>query len=240
MTETDLDALISSTLNAIEGDDVLKPSKDTEEVPGGILKPDEGVDVDECLKKLDNAAPKVVDSTDESDGALGKLLDDLLTPETILDSMEALSVEMDKFLASGPSLSADELVKHSRQSEIYKEVAKLYKETPNIGEDESTPNSAHLKDLLAELQELGQPPKEVIESLMVSQLSGDGLDGGSMDFMKEFQQFMGQAASGDGPANLPGLTKEDEEILKQLTSDPNAMKDLLSSMGNKDGDCCIS
>jgi hypothetical protein len=75
---------------------------------------------------------------------------------------------------------------------------------------------------------------------MVSQLSeGGDSAGNSSDLVKEFQQFMAQASGNDGPS-LPGLTEEDEAILKQLTTDPNAMKDLLSSMGNKDGDCCIS
>ena len=234
MTESDLDALISSTLNAIDGDEKLTKHPEVQQPV------EEGSDIDECLKKLDNVAPKVAKPADETDESLGKLLDDLLTPETILDSMEALSTEMDKFLATDPSLSAEELQKHSRQSEIYKEVAKIYKESPNISEDESHPESGRLRDLLAELQELGQPPKQVIESLMISQLSGDGMDGGSLDFMKEFQQFVGQATSGDGSASLPGLTEEDEQILKQLTTDPNAMKNLLSGMGNKDGDCCIS
>jgi len=240
MTESDLDALISTTLTAIEGDDKTKDMKQGEGSLDAPHAKEEATEIDECLEKLEKAAPKVVDHTDGTDESLGKLLDDLLTPDTILDSMESLSVEMDKFLASGPTLSEEDLQKHSRQSEIYKEVAKIYKETPNISEDDSSPASVHLRQLLAELQELGQPPKEVIESLMVSQLGGDGVDGGSSEFMKEFQQFMSQATSAGGSDSLPGLTKEDEEIIKQLTSDPNAMKDLLSGMGNKDGDCCIS
>jgi hypothetical protein len=245
MTESDLDSLISSTLTAIDATKTAKESSkdipklsDSNGCPSSESLADE---VDECLNKLGAAAPKVQAGPEASDDALGQLLDNLLTPDTVLDSMQALAVEMDKFLATGPSLTIDELNKCKRQSEIYNEVAKIYETSPGINEDDTSEESVRLRALLTELQDLGQPPKEVIESLMMSQLSEDG-DADSSEFVREFQQFMSQAASGSssGSPNIPGLTKEDEDILKQLTSDPNAMKDLLSNMGNKDGDCCIS
>lgn len=242
MTATDLDDLISSTLSALDNgkkaEEVMAPpsvAARASEHPVEELN-----DVDECLKKLDTAAPKVVSAPESSDEGLGHLIDTLLTPETILDSMQSLSDEMDKFLSGNPELNHDELRKHTRQSQIYKEVAKIYSDSPNVTDEDTSPEGVRLRSLLSELQDLGQPPKQVIESLMVSQLSeGGDSDANSSDLVREFQQFMTQASGNDGPS-LPGLTKEDEEILKQLTSDPNAMKDLLSSMGNKDGDCCIS
>ena len=235
MTESDLlDSLISSTLTAI---DVSEKNADRpHDVPANAETTEENYyedDMDELLSKLKSAAPKVADpsssSADDGQESLDRLLEGLLTPETIMDSMAALSVEMDKFLADKQDDDSAGTQKHRRQLQIYKQVASMYKRTPTLSDD-AGPEGNLARSLLAELQTLGSPPNEVIEKLMESQL------GDQSDMADEFQQFMKAAAAGEG--GLPGMTKEDEEIIKQLASDPNALKNLLGGDGKND--CCIS
>jgi hypothetical protein len=195
-------------------------------------------DVDECLAKLKQAAPQVSSQSNapDTEESLDKLLENLLTPDTILESMEALSVEMEKFLVGKEEDESEETNKHRRQLEIYKNVAAIYKDSPNIS-DASSPEAVQAKELLAELQSLGQPPNEVVEKLMMSQLSSEE---GHEGLMKEFEEFMKDAGKSQA-GGLPGLSQEDEEIIKQLSQDPDAMKNLLGSLGGgKPGDCVIS
>ena len=238
MTESDLlESLISSTLSAIDGADkkIQKPELSSQGEDNNLAAEEPEVEMEELLSKLKSAAPKLADpsssSADIGDDSLNQLLEGLLTPKTILDSMEALSVEMGKYLENKEYDNSSETEKHRRQLAIYKEVAGMYKSTPTVGDD-TGPEGDRVRDLLAELQTLGSPPNEVIEKLMESQLGDESGD----DMAKEFQQFM-KAAAG-GATSLPGMTKEDEEIIKQLTQDPNALKNLLGGDGKND--CCIS
>ncbi len=237
MTTSDqklLDELISSTLNAIDGSESEKarsvPVVDTQEA----VKPVH--DVDEILNKLGSTSAGRADHSKEA-GDMSSMLDSLLSTDTIMESMELLSVELDQYLSNPEQtrlLSEEDLRRHKGQLVIYKQLAVLYKEYPS---DVDNPDSARGKDtqrLLDELQGLGAPPSAVIEKLMMEQLSG--LNGeessGSSDMVKEFEEFMKQAGAGGG---IPGFTKEDEEIMKQLSRDPDALKNMLG----KD-ECVIS
>lgn len=241
-SEADLESLISSTLTAI---DVTKEGASTEGPSESIIHkslPEKNeslasheMEVDDVLTKLKSAAPKLADSTapggDLGDG-FEKMMESLLTPESILESMEELSVEMEKYLADRTDDSSDH-TKYRRQLAIYKQVSCAYKSNPGIL-DEASEEAGAIKLLLEELQGLGSPPPEVVEKLMANQFGGESADG--EDLGKEFEQFLKEAGSG---GHLPGLTKEDEEIIKQLTQDPNALKNLLG-VGNKPpGDCSV-
>ena len=242
-TEADLESLISTTLTAI---DVTKSSDSAQEGaqqceagtrPSRSDEETVDIEVEELLSKLKSAAPKVTEpssSSDETEESLAKILEGLLTPESILDSMEALSVEMEKFLV-GKDQSA-ETDRYRKQLEIYKAVSTAHKDNPGILE-ESGPVADGIRAQLTELQSLGAPPPEVVEGLMSSQFAdSDGEEGG--DLGKEFEAFMKEAAETGG--GFPGMSKEDEEIMKQLTRDPNALKNLLGgAAGGKPGDCCI-
>ena len=241
-TEADLESLISSTLTAIDG----RKDGDKEDLTGQkseeksretvqVHSPGNETDVDDVLTKLKSAAPKVADASSSSNGlgdGLEKMLEDLLTPESILESMEDLSVEMEKFLADKTGDSAD-ITKYRRQLVIYKRVSTAYKSNPSVLDD-SSPESSEIKLLLEELQTLGSPPPEVVEKLMSSQFGGEGTEG--EDLGKEFEAFLKEAGNG---GLLPGWTKEDEEIIKQLTQDPNALKNLLGGGNKPPGDCSV-
>jgi hypothetical protein len=173
MTETDLDSLIESTLSAMNSAE--ETSKRSNINANGVQEMESANnDVDECLAKLKQAAPQVSSQSNapDTEESLDKLLENLLTPDTILESMEALSVEMEKFLVGKEEDESEETNKHRRQLEIYKNVAAIYKDSPNIS-DASSPEAVQAKELLAELQSLGQPPNEVVEKLMMSQLSSE-------------------------------------------------------------------
>jgi len=241
MTETDLDSLISSTLSAMENT-VKTERPPAQKANDAVVEASTSTnDVDDCLTKIRQAAPQVSSqsSGDVSDDSLDKLLENLLTPDTIMESMEALSIEMEKFLVGKEDDISEETKVHRRQLEIYKKVAIIYKDSPNIGDGNDSSEAVEARELLAELQSLGQPPTEVVEKLMMSQLAGDE---GHEGLMKEFEQFMKVAP---GAGGFPGLSKDDEEIIKQLSENPDTMKNLLSSFGGPQngkpaGDCCIS
>ena len=241
-SEADLESLISSTLRAI---DVTKEGASTEEPIDSLINellPETNealasneTEVDDVLTKLKSAAPKLADSTVPGE-ALGdgfeKMLESLLTPESILESMEDLSVEMEKYLADKTDDSSDS-TKYRRQLAIYKQVSCAYESNAGIL-DESSEQAAAIKLLLEELQGLGSPPPEVVEKLMANQFGGEGSD--EEDLGKEFKQFLKEAGNG---GLLPGLTREDEEIIRQLTQDPNALKNLLGGGNKPPGDCSV-
>ena len=210
----DLDSLISSTLTALDSP------------PNSALKEEDEVsdcnDVDECLTKIREAAPEVISGEKESEDSFSKLLDGLLSPNAIFDSMEGLASEMAIYLEGRED--SEENRKYRRQLEIYEEVSVEYKKDSNVSESSSDAGK-HVRVLLEELQTLGSPPMEVVEKLMIGNESG-----GDEDIGKEFEEFLKSA-------NIPGLSKEDEDIIKQLTSDPNALKNLLGS--TQPGDCVI-
>ena len=224
---TDLESLISSTLTALDAkaETVVDCFVTNEELSTQN-------DLDDCLTKIREAAPQVESSENgptSDDDSLSRLLDGLLSPSAILDSMEGLSVELEKYLQENELSDSTDLDKYRRQLVIYKDISAEFKLCPDVAESDSTAGG-HVRELLAELQSLGPPPAEVVEKLMGAQLSENGAD----DLGKEFEEFMKAAG---GAAGIPGLTPEDEEMIKQLTKDPNALKNLL---GNKPGDCCIS
>ena len=238
-TGNDLESLISSTLNAFDESSV---PNENEKITEGIKFPSNSPDspesiaendVDELLSKLKSAAPKIAETPNEavdSDEGLMKLLDGLLTPESILDSMESLATEVESFL-SGTSESNPDIERYRKQLCIYKEVSASYKLNANILEEES-PEGERVRSRLAELQSLGSPPPEVVEKLMMSQLP----EGNGEDLGKEFEQFLKEAGKG---GLLPELTKEDEEMIKSLSSDPNALKNLLGGSSDKPGECSL-
>lgn len=233
MTTSDqklLDELISSTLTAIDSAD--SPKVVTQESADKTSETKSSDDVDEILKKLGNTSSGS-DSNPAAD--ITNMMESLLSTDTIMESMELLSVELDAYLGdpeSVRSLSEADLKRHNAQLVIYKQLAVLYKEHPKAVDDASTPQGQDTQRLLDELQTLGSPPNAVIEKLMMEQLSGLNSESGSSDMIKEFEEFMKQAGSAGG---MPGFTKEDEEIMKQLSRDPNALKSLLGK-----NECVIS
>jgi hypothetical protein len=243
-TNQDIDSLISSTLDALDmKKEELEPTECALEPEAKVMENQSGSsdnssgsnenDVEELLSKLSKAAPKVdSERTGGSEADLAALLEGMLTPESIVDSMESLAEELEKFLNSKQTSSAD-TPRYRKQLDIYKDVSAAYKVNPNILEDPS-PEGERVRARLAELQSLGSPPPEVVEKLMMGQLPC-GEDG--EDLAKEFESFLKEA--GDGGL-LPGLTKEDEEMIKKLTQDPNALKTLLSDpSGKPPTDCSV-
>ena len=243
-TNQDIDSLISSTLDALdmkkeECEPIHRAPWPEKEVTANESRPSENAsannenDVEELLSKLSKAAPKVdSERTDGSEADLAALLEGMLTPESIVDSMESLAEELEKFLNSQETPSAD-TPRYRKQLDIYKDVSSAYKLNPNILEDPS-PEGERVRTRLAELQSLGSPPPEVVEKLMMGQLPC-GEEG--EDLAKEFESFLKEA--GDGGL-LPGLTKEDEEMIKKLTQDPSALKTLLSDpSGKPPTDCSV-
>jgi len=245
---TDLESLISSTLDAIEISEkgiekCMEPpsyeasgeneeSLDTSESTVPASTDD---DVDVLLSRLQEAAPKAKIcpsgiTNDPKD--LDQLLDDLLTPDSIVDSMESLASELEAYLKD-KDLTSGENERYHKQLLVNKDVSIAYKLNSNILEEQSA-EGERIRGRLAELQTLGNPPQEVVEKLMMSQLPTGEADG---DIAKEFESFLKEAGEG---GLLPGLSKEDEEMLKKLTQDPNALKNLL--VGDKPGapgDCTV-
>ena len=239
-TANDLESLISSTLNAFD-EKPREQAKPVDSNPAGSSNPasfetekTEDKDVDELLNKLKTAAPQISESSpglDGSDEGLMKVLEGLLTPESILDSMEALAAELEKYLASNSNTNSD-TERYRKQLSIYKEVSSAYKTNPGVLDEESS-DGERVRKLLEELQGLGSPPPEIVEKLMMAQIP----EGGAEDLGKEFEQFLKEAGKG---GLLPELTKEDEEIIKSLSSDPNALKNLLGGNGSdKPGECSL-
>ena len=237
MSHQDLESLISSTLTALEQkpvDDTVSfnPSVDT-----STLVPADD-DLDACLSRIRESAPQVADpssSSKENDDPISSLLENLLTPDSILESMEALAAELEVYLESRMHLTDEDTLNYRKQLVIYKEVSLAYKASPNVAESE-TPDGERVRGLLDQLQGLGSPPEEVVEKLMSSQL-GSLSESDDASLGKEFEQFLKDATKG---GSLPGLTEEDESIIKRLSEDPNALKDLLGMTNTgKPGDCSI-
>jgi hypothetical protein len=227
--------LISSTLSAIDAaEPELKPATDAPVVDTETSNSNSD-EVDDILKKLAGASEKP--QKKETDDMSG-MLESLLSQDTILESMELLAVEMEEFLgnsASSSSLSVADKTRHERQLGLYQQLSSIYKDSPEAIEDPDSEQSKSVQILLDELHELGSPPSAVIEKLMMEQLSSMGAEGAeSGDMVKEFEAFMKQAGSAGGL--LPELTKDDEDMIKKLSEDPNALKDL---MGGKN-ECVIS
>lgn len=216
----DLESLISSTLNALD----VVPVEEDVVAPGADVPATLSDDVDECLSKIREAAPQV--ASNDKDDSLSNLLDGLLSPNAILESMEGLATELAIFLEGKED--SEEIANYRRQLAIYEEISVEFKKDSNVAESK-TPAGDRVRQLLEELQSLGSPPVEVVEKLMSQQLQ----ESGDEDIGKEFEEFL-KAAGG----SFPGMTKEDEDIIKQLTQDPNALKNLLGA--NKPGDCVIS
>ena len=228
--------MISTTLSEMETKESSMKQPETSQQDRSGPEVVEGEDVDDLLSKLKAAAPKVVENQSEASGlgSFDKLLDDLLSPEAVLDSMEDLANEMESFL-SDKSPAFPEYARYVKQAEIYRAVSTAYRSNPKVLEMDN-PDSESIKKKLDELQTLGSPPPEVLEKLMKSEFSND--DGQKTDLGKEFEQFLKGATSG---GLIPGLTAEDEQIINELTRDPNALKNLLGDVtsGDKNGDCCL-
>ena len=237
----DLDSLISSTLDAIEGgppgenrapaDGAHSSSTDT--CQAGV-NPGVENDVDALLTRIKEAAPQVKTSaagTGSLENDMEKLFEDLLTPESIVESMESLALELEGYLNQNKA-TGDDCERYRKQLDIYKDISNAYKLNENILEDQS-PEGERIRRRLSELQSLGSPPPEVVEKLMMSQLPTGGEDG---DIAKEFESFLKEAGAG---GLLPGLTKEDEDMIKKLTEDPTAFKNLIGGKSGGPGDCSI-
>jgi hypothetical protein len=234
----DLDALISSTLDALDGSPA--PTEQPETVPSSSVAQNDSStetegDLDSVLSRIKEAAPQIkqVPQTEaDTDSAIAKLFEDLLTPDSIVDSMEALAIELELYLKQQHG-NSDDIQRYQKQLSIYKDVSSAYKLNEKIL-DEQTPEGERIRTRIAELQSLGSPPQEVVEKLMLNQLPAGDAAG---DIAKEFETFLKEAGSG---GVLPGLTKEDEEMLKKLSEDPNALKNLLGGADSgKPGDCSV-
>jgi hypothetical protein len=237
----DLDSLISTTLSAIEAkephDEDSTQSAEDMKYHARAGNTCEGQEVDDLLRKIEAAAPKAsTDAHSEASGLGGfdKLLDELLSPDAVLESMADLAKEMDAFL-SDKTTEYPEYERYCKQAEIYKELSTTYRTNPEVLKMASS-ESDDVKKRLDELQALGSPPPEVLEKLMKSEFAN--ADGNKTDLGREFEQFLKEAGAG---GLIPGLTPEDEQIINQLTRDPNALKNLLGDVGSgdKNGDCCL-
>lgn len=232
----DLEALITSTLSAMEttdsGTKAAEPRAPQVADGGSVDESDENLD--KILSEIESAAPKltgVSSGSTDSNNELGKLLEGILTPESIIDSMGSLAVELDLYL-SGKNGTDSETMRYRSQLQIYKEVSDAYKADPKILDSE-TAEGERIRTRLAELQSLGSPPPEVVQKLMLSQFPGTE-EAGGFDIGEEFAKFVEETGSG---GLLSGLSKEDEEVIKRLSRDPNELKNLLGS--DKPGDCSI-
>ena len=240
-SENDLEALISSTLTAID-------SKTREQNP---VIPEFGIEpnaqgnpactetddtVDKLLSDIKIVTPQVSNPSSNAageDADIGKLLEDFLTPDSIVESMESLAFELDIFLR-GREVQDEDTKRYQSQLAIYREVSEEYKLDPNILEADSE-KGERIRARIADLQQLGSPPAEVVQKLMLNQLPGNE-EAEDFDIGKEFEKFVQESGSG---GLLSGLTKDDEEMIKHLSQDPNALKNLLGSGSGKPGECSL-
>ena len=238
-SDKDLDALISSTLTAMDcAKPVEKETKASIHASGGSISNDNSDDsVDKLISRIETAAPKVADHSSSSfdpSGDLGQLLEGLLTPESIVDSMESLALELESYLSHNKG-TVTETERYRKQLEIYKEVSSAYKKDASILDAQSD-EGERIRNRINDLQSLGSPPVEVVQKLMLSQMPGDVDSASSLDIGKEFEQFIRESG---GAGSIQGLSKEDEEIIKSLSQDPDALKKLLGSGSDKPEDCSI-
>jgi hypothetical protein len=240
-SSTNLEDLITSTLEAIEvtGEDCQRnceivPDQDR---PNKLSSQGLGAenDVDTLLSQIRQAAPKPKVETGgdaSSFDDIDALMDSLISPQSLVESMEALSLELRSFL-DGKDESTEDNRRYKMQLAIYKDVSAAFKLNPGILEEQSSEGD-RVRARLAELQSLGSPPQEVVEKLMLSDLSSSGADS---NIAKEFESFLKEASEG---GFLPGISKEDEEMLKKLSQDPNALKNLLGTeKPGTPGDCSL-
>uniref|UniRef100_A0A3Q3QTS7 Peroxisomal biogenesis factor 19 n=1 Tax=Monopterus albus TaxID=43700 RepID=A0A3Q3QTS7_MONAL len=125
----------------------------------------QGLPGDDLVKALEGLGLDEGGEAGSDDGnilpIMQSIMQNLLSKEVLYPSLKEITVKYPEWLdANKPSLSPEDYKRYEHQSEIMGEICKQFeKEEEGAGNKESTFES--IMDLMQQLQDLGQPPKEL-------------------------------------------------------------------------------
>lgn len=106
---------------------------------------------------------KDTEGNDDLKEALESVVSEIIKKDTLYEPMKTLKDEYPKWLEENwQKISQEELENCNKQLDKIQEICALYDK--NNGED-----STQVFELLAQLQELGQPPQELMKKIAASQ-----------------------------------------------------------------------
>ena len=106
---------------------------------------------------------KDTESNDELKEALESVVQEIIKKDTLYDPMKTLKDEYPKWLEENWQKCSDkELETYNKQLDKINEICALYEK--NNGED-----STQVFEMLSQLQELGQPPQELMKKIATTQ-----------------------------------------------------------------------
>ncbi|KAL7753511.1 Peroxisome chaperone and import receptor [Sorochytrium milnesiophthora] len=135
--------------------------QNSSEQVGSELK-DESPDalVAEMMKQME----QLTDSN-EFEGMLENMMESLMSREILYDPLKDLAAKYPEYLErTKDTLPADEHKKYAQQFEYVKQIMAIYDRTAP-GAEESPEESRAIIDLMTKMQELGQPPAEIMKDL---------------------------------------------------------------------------
>ncbi|KAF6728081.1 Peroxisomal biogenesis factor 19 [Oryzias melastigma] len=124
-----------------------------------------GLAGDDLVKALEGLGLDEGGETGGDDGnilpVMQSIMQNLLSKEVLYPSLKEITTKYPEWLeANKPSLSAEDYRRYEQQSRVMGEICKLF-ETEEQGVENKEKTFESIMDLMQQLQDLGQPPKEL-------------------------------------------------------------------------------
>jgi len=185
--------------------------------PGAVVEASSTEGVEDFLKNFMGSFDNAVGNDENFANSMTSLVTSMLSKDVITEPLQQIADAFEPWLVSQKDLKAADRTRYEAQLRLYKEILHMYKKASDPIPDDV---QQQVHKLLAELQQLGEPPADVMKQIQPKEAeNGD----------ESFEDFVKSMGLGNN------LGAAEQDILKKLTEDPEeltkVMKDMAGQLG---------
>ncbi|CAE7037401.1 PEX19-1 [Symbiodinium microadriaticum] len=185
--------------------------------PAAVASSSPSTDASEdVLQKFMKSFGQAAGSDKDFEKSMSTLMSSMLSSDLLTEPLQQIADKLEPYLKEKKGLSKADRSRYEAQLKLYRQIVSVYKQNPD-----PLPDSAReqVQQMLNELQNLGQPPEEVM-SQIVPQEATEGAES-----FEDFMKTMGLDSQLAGP---------EQELIRKIADDPEeltkAMKEMAAGM----------
>ncbi|CAE6939061.1 PEX19-1 [Symbiodinium sp. CCMP2592] len=203
--------------DALQQSSTPAPSEAAAAAPPAVASSSPSTDSSEdVLQKFMKSFEQAAGSDKDFEKSMSTLMSSMLSSDLLTEPLQQIADKLEPYLKEKKGLSKADRSRYEAQLKLYRQIVSVYKQNPD-----PLPDSAReqVQQMLNELQNLGQPPEEVM-SQIVPQEATEGAES-----FEDFMKTMGLDSQLAGP---------EQELIRKIADDPEeltkAMKEMAAGM----------
>ncbi|CAE7605912.1 PEX19-1 [Symbiodinium natans] len=167
---------------------------------------------EDVLQKFMKSFEEAAGSDKDFEKSMSTLMSSMLSTELLTEPLQQIADKLEPYLKEKKGLSKADKSRYEAQLKLYRQIVSVYKQNPD-----PLPDSARdqVQRMLNELQQLGQPPEEVMAQI-VPQEATEGAES-----FEDFMKNMGLDSQLAGP---------EQELFKKIADDPEELAKVMKEM----------